>query len=127
MRIIKGGSHMRSQLDLIRQYCDTTGVRLSAFEKDLLCLVLDNPSRYDGFESSIHKETNSGRDYRDTWDSLSEWQYRINIGSVLSIDKRWRHSCDGYVQNAHWSWQTAEHITKLRYIIRILQEIQNEL
>ena len=40
-----------SQLDLIRQYCDTTGIRLSGSEKDLLCKVLENPYKYDGFVS----------------------------------------------------------------------------
>ena len=39
-----GGSTMPSdQLNLIRQYCDTTGIRLSSYEKDLLCKVLENP------------------------------------------------------------------------------------
>ena len=34
------------QLNLIRNYCDTTGIRLSSFEKDLLCKVLENPAKY---------------------------------------------------------------------------------
>ena len=115
------------QLDLIRQYCDTTGIRLSSNEKDLLCLVLENPERYDGFTSELYTENRSGRDYRDTWDSTTKWQYRINIGSTLTIDERYRHSCDGYVQDEHWDWSNAWHITDTRKIIKILQEIQPEL
>ena len=115
------------QLDLIRQYCDTTGIRLRDYEKDLLCLVLENPARYDGFESKVYTEENSGRDYRDTWDSLTEKQYRISIDPNLSIYERYRHSCDGYVQDAHWDWCNAWHITDTRRIIKILQEIEEEL
>ena len=115
------------QLQLIRQYCDTSGMRLSNVAKELLCKVLENPSRYDGFISELHTENASGRDYRDTWDSTTEWQYRININSELSIDKRYRHSCDGYTQDEHWAWPNAWHITDLRRIIEILTEIEYEL
>ena len=115
------------QLNLIRQYCDTTGIRLSGSEKDLLCKVLEDPDRYDGFTSELYTENKHGRDYRDTWDSTSNWQYRINIDSELSIDKRYRHSCDGYDQDKHWDWDNAWHITETRMIIRVLQEIKHEL
>lgn len=116
-----------SQLDLIRQYCDTTGIRLSSAEKDILCKVLENPTRYNGFTSGVYTQHDSGKDYRGRWDSTSNWQYRININSTLSIDKRSRHEADGYVQAGHWDWRNAWHITKTREIIKILQEIEPEL
>ena len=115
------------QLNLIRNYCDTTGIRLSSFEKDLLCKVLENPAKYDGFTSSLLTRTNSGKDYRGRWDSLTEWQYRIKINSTLIIEQRYRHSADGYVQDQYWNWENAWHITDTRKIIKILQEIKSEL
>lgn len=116
-----------SQLELIREYCDTAGIRLSSYEKDILCKVLEDPMRYDGFESEVYEEENSGRDYRDTWDSITKTQYRINIDTSLSIDKRYYHACDGYVQDDHWDWSNAWHITDTRRIIEILQEMESEL
>ena len=116
-----------SQLELIRQYCDTTGIRLSGYEKDLLCKVLENPARYDGFISQLYTDENSGKDYRGRWDSTTKWQYRINIGSSLSIDKRYYHACDGYVQDGHWEWPNAWHITETRRILEVLREIAHEL
>jgi len=118
---------MTSQLNLIRQYCDTTGIHLSSTEKELLCKVLENVARYDGFISGLYEENNSGKDYRGRWDSTTNWQYRINIDSTLSIDKRYRHSCDGYIQDSHWNWYNAYHVTDTREIIKILQEIELEL
>lgn len=115
------------QLDLIRQYCNTTGIRLSSYEKDLLCMVLENPTRYDGFTSRLFSEPNSGKDYRGEWDSLTEYQYRIHIGSTLTIDQRYRHSCDGYVQDQHWEWPNAWHITETRKILEVLKKIESEL
>lgn len=117
-----------NQLSLIRRFCDTTRVRLSSAEKDLLCRILENPSKYDGFESEEHKEYNEGRDYRGRWDSVTKWKYRINIDSALSIDEQYMHSADGYVQDKYWgSWNKARRITEIRRIIEILQEIENEL
>ena len=116
-----------SQLELIRQYCDTTGIRLSSEEKNLLCRVLGDPGRYDGFISQLYTEERDGKDYRGRWDSTTEWQYRIIIGSKLTIDQRYRHSCDGYVQDEHWDWRNAWHITETRKILKILQEIEHEL
>ena len=116
-----------NQLKTIRRYCDTSGYRLNGYEKRVLCRLLEDPSRYNGFESKLYQERNSGRDYRDTWDALNEWQYRILIDSRLIIKKRERHSCDGYVQDGHWSWSNAWEITDTRKIIRILQEIESEL
>ena len=124
---VKGETMFNNQLELIRQYCDTSGIHLHQSEKDLLCMVLENPNRYDGFTSELKTEEKSGRDYRDTWDSLTEWQYRSNIDSELSIDERYRHCCDGYNQEEHWDWDNAWHITELRRIIEILEEIQPEL
>ena len=115
------------QLNLIRQYCSTTGVRLSSTEKELLCKVLRNPEQYDGFISELYIEKDSGKDYRGRWDSTTKWQYRINIDSTLSIDKRWWHECDGYTQDKHWDWYNAWHITNIREIITILREIELEL
>ena len=48
-----------NKLELIRQYCDTTGVRLHEWEKDLLCKVLSSPAYYNGFESRVFEEKNS--------------------------------------------------------------------
>ena len=61
-----------NQLETIRRYCDTSGYRLNGYEKSILCNVIENPSRYNGFESRLYQESNSGRDYRDTWDSLTD-------------------------------------------------------
>ena len=116
-----------SQLDLIRQYCDTTGIRLSSAEKDLLCRVLEEPGKYNGFTSQLYREEKEGKDYRGRWDSTTEWQYRILIGSSLTIDQRYRHSCEGIVQDEHWEWRNAWHITETRRILQILQEIRHEL
>ena len=115
------------QLDLIREYCDTAGMRLSGSEKDLLCKVLENPSQYDGFTSELIVSENSGKDYRGRWDSIHKTQYRININDVLSIDQRDYHESDGYVQDQHWEWEDAWHITDTRVILRILKEIEHEL
>ena len=115
------------QLDLIRQYCDTTGIRLSGYEKELLCKVLENPEEYDGFESNIYSEERSGRDYRDDWDATSYWQYRINIDSTLSIDERYKNVCDGVIQDARWDWDNAWHVTDTREMVNILKEIESEL
>lgn len=117
-----------SQLDLIRQYCDTTGIRLSSYEKNLLCMVLENPRRYDGFVSKLYEKRVPGKDYRGRWASIENWQYRINIDSALSIDKRYRYEVDdGFLQDEHWEWYNAIHITGTRDIIKILEEIECEL
>ena len=117
-----------SQLDLIRQYCDTTGIRLSGSEKDLLCKVLENPAEYDGFESKEYREDREGKDYRGRWDSVTKRKYRINIDSSLSIDEQYMYAADGYIQDEHWgSWSKAWHITETRECIRILKEIEHEL
>jgi len=115
------------QLDLIRRYCDTTGIRLSRYEKDLLCKILENPESYDGYTSDIYEENGSGKDYRGSWDSTTKWQYRINVFPTLSIDERYRHACDGYIQDEHWEWRNAWHITNTRKIIKILKQIEHEL
>ena len=54
------------RLALIRQYCDTSGVRLNDEEKDILCKILQDPSYYDGFETDVYEERDSGRTYNDT-------------------------------------------------------------
>lgn len=115
------------QLALIRNYCDTTGIRLNSYEKNLLCMILNNPAKFDGFKSELYVKHDSGRDYRDTWTSITKWQYRINIGRQLSIDKIHYHECDGYVQDKNWDWDNAWHITNTREIINILKEIEPEL
>lgn len=115
------------QLELIRRYCDTKGVRLSDLEKDLLCKVLANPEKYNGFTSKLYTKSNSGRDYRDTWTSITKWQYRINIDTTISIDQRYYHCADGFEQDAHWNWGNAWTITDIRRIIQILKEIESEL
>ncbi len=115
------------QLELIREFCDTAGVRLSSHEKDLLCMVLENPVKYDGFESSILIDPREGKDYRGRWDAASYWQYRINIGDELSIDQRYKNESDGVIQDRHWSWESAYHITDTREMVNILKELELEL
>ncbi|HAE44157.1 MAG TPA: hypothetical protein DCG37_01000 [Lachnospiraceae bacterium] len=116
-----------NQLDLIRQYCDTTGIRLSAAEKDLLCLVLENPARYDGFTSTLYENHERGRDFRDTWVIDKYWQYRISITDRLVIYKRYKETCDGEVNYDYYDWSNARLITDTRKIIEILREIKPEL
>ena len=115
------------QLDIIREYCDTTGVRLSSHEKDLLCMVLEDPIKYDGFESSIFMESREGKDYRGRWEASSYRQYRINVDSSLSIDERYKNESDGVIQDGHWNWNTAYHITDTREMVNILKELELEL
>ena len=115
------------QLTLIRQYCDTARIHLSRYEKDLLCKILENPEKYNGFTSELYTETDSGRDYRDTWTSETNKQYRILIDSTLRIAYRYRHCCDGYNQDQHWAWENAWIITDAREIVNILKEIESEL
>lgn len=115
------------QLSLIRKYCDTTGRRLRSEDKKLLCMILEEPKKYNGFTSKLYTKSDSGRDYRDTWTSITQWQYRIVIDSVLRIEERYMHSCDGYDQDAHWTWENAFRITDVRKIANILREISSEL
>ncbi len=115
------------RLELIRQYCDTTGVRLNDEEKDILCKILEDPSYYDGYETDVYEERDSGRTYNDTWNSITRHQYRICIDDELSIYERYFHSADGYDQDAHWDWDNAWHITKIRDILEILFEIEDDL
>ena len=115
------------QLDLIRRYCDTTRIHLNRYEKDILCMVLENPAKYDGFTSKVYVTESSGKDYRGRWDSVHKAQYRIMIDSNLYILVRSYHACDGYVQDEYWDWDNAGCVTDTRRIISILQEIQHEL
>ncbi len=115
------------QLQLIKRYCNTSGIHLNSFQKDLLCRVLEDPNHYDEYETPVYYKRDSGRDYRDTWVTEDEWQYRINIGATLSIDKRFRRKVDGDILDRNWSWATAWHITDIRSILDILREIQSDL
>ena len=116
------------QLSLIRQFCDTSKYRLSNDEKNLLCMILENPDRYNGFTSNLHSESDSGKDYKGRWSTCTKWQYRIYINSVLSIDERYYHYCDdGFEDKRHWEWEDAWHITDTRRILEILKEIRSEL
>ena len=90
-------------------------------------MILENPEKYDGFVSEEYEIIESGRDYRDTYTIVEKWQYRINIDSILSIDKRYYHGCDGIIQDEHSEWDTAWNITDIREIVNILYEIENEL
>ena len=112
-----------NRLELIRRFIDTKGARLGDDAKNLLCKVLADPSKYDGYTSKLFTRANSGRDFRDTWDSLTEWQYRINVFPKLVIYLRQRHSCDGFVQDKHWAWENACKIEDLKGIIRALKEM----
>lgn len=112
------------QLDLIRQYCDTTGTHLSKEDKELLCTVLENPELYDGYVSQVYTEDNSGKDYNGRWESSSSHQYRINIDSDLSLDYRYKHECDdGYLNDTQWN--NPRHITEIREIIKMLRKIND--
>lgn len=114
-----------NQLSLIRQYCDTTGIRLNRYEKDLLCKILENPSRYNGFTSRIITNSRDGRTTDGWWHTTTKKQYIINIDGRLSIYERYILQCDdGHVDN---HWDVPWHITKTRDIIRILLEIADEL
>ncbi len=109
------------RLELICQYCDTSRTRLYSSEKDLLCMILEDPHRYDGFVSRVYEEEESSRDYRDTWHRRSTNQYTIYTMPNLRIDQYSTNSCDGYVS------ETTYHITELREIIKILRLIEDEL
>ena len=116
-----------NQLDLIKQYCDTSGIRLSSTDKQILCKVLDNASKYNGFISQEHTHTESGKDFRGRWDAFDKYQYRININPKLSIDMICLRVCDGEVDYDYWDWAKARHITDLRRIVNILHSIEQEL
>lgn len=119
---------MQNQLNLIRQYCDTTGMRLSTYEKNVLCKILENPAKYDGFTSQIYVEERSGKDHNGRWETVRKDQYRINIGERLSISCRWYHACDdGYVRDDCWDWANAVELTDVRRIIGVLERIRSEL
>ena len=111
------------RLELIRKSIDTKGTRLADDAKNLLCKVLENPSKYDGFMSKIFTRPNSGRDFRDTWNSLTEWQYRIITSPKFVIYRRQRHSCDGFVQDKYWDWENAGKIEDLKGIVKALKEM----
>ena len=116
------------RLNLIRHYCDTTGVHLHDSDKDLLCMVLENPDKYNGFTSQMYSESDEGKDYRGEWSNYSQWQYRINIDDTFSIDKIEMLSCDdGYRRDDHWDWSNPWHITNIKRIVEILNEIRSEL
>ena len=68
-----------------------------------------------------------GKDYRGRWDATDNWQYRINVDSALSIDKREKRNVDGDINVSHWDWSNAWHITDTREIIKVLREIEKEL
>ena len=116
------------KLELIRQYCDTTGIRLRDYEKDLLYKVLENSGRYNGFESSIFEARDSGRDYRDTWSNYEKRQYKIAIdyGRLHIYERYYLSVSDGYT-NDRWNWSDAEDITDTRLILKCLQEMEGDL
>ena len=115
------------QLDLIRQYCDTSGIRLSSDKKDLLCKILENPRYYDGFTSPVYGDSYGGKDHNGRWSTSEKTQYRINIDSELSIDKRHLLICDDGYESGSWDWNDAYRFTDLRDIVQILQEIEDDL
>ena len=110
------------QLNLIRQYCNTSGIRLRSEDKDLLCKVLENPGYYDGFTTREFVESEEGKDFNGRWSTTTRWRYRINIDDTLNIDKWYKLSCDdGYRREEECN------ITDTRRIVEILREIRNEL
>jgi len=115
------------QLDLIRQYCDTSGIRLSSDKKKLLCKVLENPGYYDGFESPVYRNSGEGRTYDGRWSNSEKKQYRINIDSMLSIDMRHYFVCDDGYERGSWDWGDAYRITDLRGIVEALQIMEDDL
>ena len=115
------------QLDLIRQYFDTSGVRLSSSKKDLLCKVLESPGYYDGFESPVYGDSRDHKDHNGRSRSSEKTQYRINIDDEMSIDKRHYLVCDDGYENGSWDWDDAYTYTDLRDIVEILQEMEDDL
>ncbi len=112
------------QLDSIRQYCDTTGKRLSRADKELLCTILENPEQYDGYTSQVYTESSSGKDFKGRWEATTSHQYRINIGTNLSIDSRYKHECDdGVIYDKQWN--SPRRITDTKEIIEKLCEIRD--
>lgn len=111
------------RLKSIRNYFDTTGMRLSDDDKDILCNVIDNPDKYNGFTSSIFEEHDSGKDFNGRWESKTETQYTINIGEDgFSVDENYHHSCDdGYDNKQEY------HLTGVRDVLGALRHMGNEL
>lgn len=103
-------------------YCDTTGLRLSRADKDLLCKILEKPEKYNGFTTREYIKTNEGKDYNGRWYSTTRWRYRINVNDTISIDEWHTHRCDdGSEQKNKW------YIKDIRRIIEILHEIEYDL
>ena len=112
-----------NRLSLIKKYFDTSGVHLNDSEKDLLCNVIDNSGKYNGFTSSIKIEEDSGKDYNGRWSIATKTQYKINIDdSEFSIDVDYHHSCDDGYNN-----KKKLHLTDVRSVISALEEIEKEL
>ena len=112
------------RLKSIRNYFDTSGTRLSNDDKEVLCNVIDNADKYNGFRSSVFEEHDSGRDaYKGRWESSTETQYKINIDeSGFSIDEKYHHSCDdGYDNKQEF------HLTDVRDVLGALRHMGDEL
>lgn len=67
------------RLTLIRQHCDTSDMHLSSENKDLLCKILENPEKYNGFTSSVIKTLREGVDAEGNWEADVFTQYMILI------------------------------------------------
>ena len=77
----------------------------------------------------MHIEHGEGKEpYHGRYTTCTKDQYRINIGSSLSIDHIHSHECDdGFENTSHWDWNNPWHITDTRGIIEILKDIESEL
>jgi len=111
------------RLKSIRSYFDTTGIHLNNDEKDLLCNVINNQDRYDGFESSVYEEHASGKDYNGRWESSTKTQYKINIDeNDFTVDEHYDHQCDdGYENKQDYK------LTGVRDVLRALRNMGDEL
>ncbi len=110
-----------SRLTTIRQFFDTTGKRLNDGEKNILCEVIGNPDKYNGYTSELYERHDSGKDYRGRWESSTSQQFRINMDQGLSISERYKHECDdGYSNSEHWDWDNAWVMTDVREIAKTL-------
>ena len=77
----------------------------------------------------MHIEHGEGKEpYHGRYTTCTKDQYRINIGSSLSIDHIHSHECDdGFENTSHWDWNNPWPITDTRGIIEILKDIESDL
>ena len=112
------------KLGLIRQYCDTSGCRLSESDKDLLVGILKDPTRFNGFVSDILEEKSHGRNYKGEWNTLELKQFKLLIGEGgLKLLEVYKLECDDGYSRGNMDWDDAFEVTGLRRILTCLREI----